>query len=281
MTRKLVTTAAILTVVLAAAPLVAGTVLFVSDTTTDLGIATVLQGDGHTVTIVTNDYAGGNPTLKGDLSSYDAVFWSTSQTVHNDAALLAALTTWVQGGGHLFVTGADGVITSYNPTTAFQQFLGGTAGWDGGYNLTPIANVQTSLTVGVVNIRGLTPSYVGDTDSLCGPLASGTIGLTVPTTGTSPCAGGAYGWTLRQLGAGEIAWVQSGNFTSTVPPDEPLWTDTNPTGFGMYNGAVRNFAFNAALGPWATAIPALGPSGLVALAGLLLLAGWVFLRRVP
>ncbi len=276
--RTLLTTAAILVLALTAAPLEAGNILFVSDTTTDLDIATVLQGDGHTVTTVTNDYAGGNATLKSDLSSYDAVFWSTSQVTHNDAALLAALTTWVQGGGRLFVTGADGVLPSYNPTTAFHEFLGGTAGWDGGYNLTPIANVETSLTLGVVDVRGLTPAYISDTDSLCGPLASGTIGLTSPTTGTSPCAGGAYGWTLRQLGAGEIAWVQSGNFSGSS--DEPLWTDTSPTGFGMYNGAVRNFAFNASLPAGGRPIPTLGGWSLALFAALLVMAGWGFVRRL-
>ncbi|HSO23876.1 MAG TPA: hypothetical protein VLT81_13270 [Chondromyces sp.] len=277
--RTVLITAAILILVFAATPLGAGTILFVSDTTTDLDIVTVLQGDGHTVTSVTNDYAGGNTALKGDLSGYDAVFWSTSQVNHNDAALLAVLTTWVQGGGRLFVTGADGVIPSYNPTTAFQEFLGGTAGWDGGYDLAPIANLETSLTVGAVDVRGLTPSYVSDTDSLCGPLANGTIGLTSPTTGSSPCVGGAYGWTLRQLGAGEIAWVQSGNFASTNPPDEPLWTDTSPTGFGMYNGAVRNFAFNASQPAQSRAIPTLGGWAIAAMTALLALAGLGFLRR--
>jgi hypothetical protein len=277
--RTLLTTAAFLALALATAPTEAGNILFVSDTTTDLDIATVLQGDGHTVTTVTNDYAGGNTTLKGDLSGYDAVFWSTSQVTHNDAALLAVLTTWVQGGGRLFVTGADGVIPSYNPTTAFQEFLGGTAGWDGGYDLAPIANLETSLTVGAVDVRGLTPPYISDTDSLCGPLANGTIGLTSPTTGSSPCSGGAYGWTLRQLGAGEIAWVQSGNFASTNPPDEPLWTDTSPTGFGMYNGAVRNFAFNASLAPQSAAIPTLGGGALVTMTVVLALAGLGLLRR--
>lgn len=278
MSRSLVASLIVCSLVLGGAQLYAGTVLFVSDTATDLDIATVLAGDGHVVTNVTNDYATGNATLKGDLSGYDAVFWSTSQVDHDDPALLAALSTWVSGGGRLFVTGADGVIASYNPTTAFQEFLGGTAGWDGGYNLTPIANVQSSVTVGVVDIRGMTPPYIGDTDSLCGPLAAGTVGLSSPTTGSSPCAGGAYGWTLRQLGSGEIAWVQSGNFSSTNPPDEPLWTDTSPSGFGMYNGAVRNFAFNASLLD-ATGIPTLGGVGFATLVGLMALAGVGLLRR--
>jgi len=42
----------------------------------------------------------------------------------------------------------------------------------------------------------------------------------------------------------KIAWVESGNFTSTNPPNEPLWTDTNLGEWGAYNAAVRNFAVN-------------------------------------
>src|SRR5688572_21294262 len=57
----------------------AANILVVSDAFTDTNIAMVLQGDGHTVTLVTGDYMGGtNPTLAGDLSAYDAVFWSAT-----------------------------------------------------------------------------------------------------------------------------------------------------------------------------------------------------------
>ena len=233
----------ILTLLAVTIPAGAGNLLFVSDTTTDLDIPTVLTLDGHTVTVITNDYATGNTTLKSDLRGYDSVYWSTSQVVHDDPALLAILTDWVVAGGRLFVTGADGTYSSYNPTTMFLEFLGATDGWDGGYVLTPIADLPNSLTMGVVDVRGASPLTPGDSDSVCGPLASGTVGLTSPTTGSNPCAGGeAYGWTLRALGSGEIAWVESGNFSSTTPPDEPLWTDTNLSEWGAYNGAVRNFA---------------------------------------
>ena len=221
----------------------AGNLLFVSDTTTDLDIEAVLIGDGHTVVALTDDYAAGNAALKGDLSSYDAVYWSTSQVDHTDPDLLATLTEWVKAGGRIFVTGADGPIASYNPTTVFHEFLGATDGWDGGYALSPVVDVPNALTMGVVDIRGVTPLTPGDSDSVCGALSAGTVGLTYPTVGTGPCPGNeAYGWTLRRMGRGEIAWVESGNFTSTIPPDEPLWTDTNLAEWGAYNAAVRNFA---------------------------------------
>jgi hypothetical protein len=233
----------IVALVLVRLPAAAGDLLFVSDTTTDLDIPTVLTLDGHTVTVVTGDYATGNTALRGDLSGYDAVYWSTSQVEHDDPALLASLDEWVENGGRLFVTGADGTIASYNPTTMFVEFLGATDGWDGGYVLTPIADAQNSLTVGVIDVRGVAPLTPGDSDSVCGPLAAGTVGLTSPTVGSGPCVDNeAYGWTLRTYGRGEIAWVESGNFTSTNPPNEPLWTDTNLGEWGAYNAAVRNFA---------------------------------------
>jgi hypothetical protein len=64
-------------------PVEAANLLFVSDTTTDLDIPTALESDGHTVTVVTDDHASGNAALKGDLSSFSAVYWSTSQVVHD------------------------------------------------------------------------------------------------------------------------------------------------------------------------------------------------------
>ncbi len=246
-------------------PASGGNILFVSDTNTDMDISAVLLTDGHTVTVVTDDYATGNLSLKGDLSAYDAVFWSTSQVVHDDPALLAQLTDWVTAGGRLFVTGADGVISSYNPTTAFQEFLGASDGWDGGYQMTPIAGISNSVTDVWIDIRGVVPPDPGDSDSVCGPLVAGTVGLASPTTGSIPCPGGeAYTWILRSIGRGEIAWVESGNFTSTNPPDEPLWTDTSLAGWGAYNAAIRNFAAFQIFGDsfdsgdvsgWSTAVP--------------------------
>ncbi len=100
-----------------------------------MDIPTALESDGHIVTVVTDDRATGNAALKGDLNSYAAVYWSTSQVVHDDLELLSGLATWVGNGGRLFVTGADRTYASYNPTTAFIELLGATDGWDGGYVL--------------------------------------------------------------------------------------------------------------------------------------------------
>jgi len=267
-----------------AAPAGAGNILFVTDTDTDLGIADVLTNDGHTVTVVTNDYASNNATLQGDLSAYCAIFWSTSQTIHDEAhgiqATITNLSNYVSGGGHVFVTGADGVRASYNPTTFFLDFLGAESSDDQGYNFDPVINESNSMTTGVVDIRGaILPEGdpdISDTDSLCGPLLSGTIGI---VTNSDSCnQAGGYSWTLRTLGDGEIAYVMSGNFSSTNPPDEPDWTDTSMSGFGAYNGVVRNFAYNACLEE-PPAIPSMNQWGMIIFALLMAGAGTVYLKR--
>ena len=55
----------------------AGPILFVSDSTTDTSIATVLTGAGYGVTSLTNQYVsatGATTALLGGLAGYDAIF---------------------------------------------------------------------------------------------------------------------------------------------------------------------------------------------------------------
>ena len=49
-----------------------------------------------------------------------------------------------------------------------------------------------------------------------------------------------FQWTLRMLGAGEIAYVSNGDSGSSA---HPSWENTSPGGAGAYNAALRNFAF--------------------------------------
>ena len=75
-------------------------IVFVNDGSNDENIETVLVGDGHVVTVATDDYnaiTDSNPTLLGDLSSFDAVFWAASGTSDGGCAPL-----------HL--PGGDGVV---------------------------------------------------------------------------------------------------------------------------------------------------------------------------
>lgn len=207
-------------------------ILVVSDSNANTNIVTVLQGEGFTVTSVSGDYATGNATLKGNLSVYDAIYWiadgSGPGSVHSDAALFNNLTGYVQAGGRIFVTGYDSVAS---PTDSLLiDFVGGTSSIDAGM-VGPIINQINSLTVGAVDLRGLTPmGGHGDQDAISG-LKADTVGV----SGSS----GYYSWTLRSLGNGEIAYVSNGE---SYGGNHATWLNTSADGYGAYNGALRNFA---------------------------------------
>ncbi len=251
----------------------AGNLLFVSDDGSDNNIPAALTADGHNVTVSTSRDA-----LLGDLSGFAAVFWSASDDGEDDlTAVINNLVNYVNAGGYVFVTGGDSVAAPVNPDLV--GFVGGSGGYDGGYFFTAVINEVNSLTTGVVDIRGEVPyanGNIGDSDSLCGPLLSGTIGISM--TDTTSCGGQpGYAWTLRQLGSGQIAWLTSSNFDNDS--DEPNWEDTTTfPGDGVYNGALRNFAYNASLAA-APAIPTLDEWGMLVLSLLLLTSAVLVLRR--
>ncbi len=215
----------------------AASILFVSDVQSDNNIPVVLTADGHTVTSVLNDYSSGNnPMLSGDLSAYGAVFWSATGTgmggIHN-ASTFINLANYVSAGGRVFVTGYDSIAS---PTDSeLISFLGGTGSVDVPDVPTAVISVVNSLTTGVVDIRGITPTGgYSDRDALTG-LSGDTVGV-VSTSG-SPTQ---FQWTLRTLDAGEIAYVSNGASGSSSA--HPSWEDISPGGAGTYNAALRNFA---------------------------------------
>lgn len=212
-----------------------GTVLFVcdSDNTTATEIPAELTAAGYTVVEVYSDHNAttkDNATLQGSLAGYDVIFWHASGSSGygdtHSAATFTNLTTFVNGGGAIFITGYD-VIAS--PTDMeLITFMGGTSSTDGGSAGTETLVGANSLTTGVTNIVGLTLNNTGDHDGLNG-LTAGTVG--VATNGTS------HGWSIRTLGAGEIAWVSTANYIGMT------WAAWNTPGSG-YNEALLNFAFN-------------------------------------
>ncbi|MEX2367225.1 MAG: calcium-binding protein, partial [Pseudohongiellaceae bacterium] len=216
-------------------------VLFVSDSGVGSDIATVLANEGHTVTSVLDAYSGGTvPALQGDLSAYDAIFWSASGNaygdLHTDAAMFTNLQDYVTNGGRVFVTGYDSIAS---PTDSpLINFLGGAGTRDVvGPPSTPAQGVN-SLTTGVVDIKGVTPTgYYPDTDTLM--IGEGTNTITVVGTNI---VGGAS-WSLRTLGTGEIAYISNGQYGTTG--SHSSWTNEDPGGSGAYNAAIRNFAFNS------------------------------------
>lgn len=163
------------------------------------------------------------------------------------------------------------------------SLLGGAGGTDQGTGLSTVANVVNSMTTGLFDIRGQQPSNISDMDSLCSPLSSGTVGLV--TARNTSCATNhqepGYAWSLRSLGAGQVAFMTSGNF-SRNSTDDPDWTVTTIPGDGVHNAGLRNFvhaACNPTPAPAPVAVPATSPAGLV-LGAILLAIGAVFgIRR--
>lgn len=213
----------------------AARVLLVSDAGADLGIADVLTADGHEVVTVTSDFATGNAALRDDLSGYGLVVWSATGNgygdAHTDSTVFANLAYFVSQGGRVLVTGYDTVASPTDPLLI--EFLGATGSTDVPPAPGPVAMLETSLTMGVVDIRGVVPSPTsGDRDTL-----TGLYGGTLEIVGTS--GGGGAQWTLRRLGAGEIAYVSNGDAGAT---SSPSWAITSSDGTGAYDAALRNFA---------------------------------------
>ncbi len=214
------------------------------------GIPDVLTADGHTVTSITNTtaaFAALNGTLAG---VYDLVIWDNYSD--SDSSEIANLTGYVTGGGRLMAVGYDSIYQG----GGIEGLLGGASVSDttsAGDELNPVANIANSLTTGVVDIRGLTPNGVSGSGILAGNADLDSLnGLTVGTTAIVTSVYGTH-WTLRELGAGEVAFVST------------------PYGFdfdnddAVYRGALRNFAANSASAvpePGMLATFALGLAGL-------------------
>ena len=248
----------------------AANVLFVSDNLSDsTNIPSVLTGDGHTVTVVTNDYAGDtNPTLQGSLAAYGLVVWSATGTgsgsVHTTAAVFSNLASYVSAGGYVLVTGYDTIASPDDSN--LLTFLGGTGVHDGG---TPSGGAigPNSLTSGVVNIVGVTPTGgYSDQDSMTG-IAGDTVGV-VPDSGD-------WLWTIRTLGSGQIAYISNGYSGG----EHASWLDTSAGGAGAYNAGLRNFASNAGSGPGPASIPTLSEWGMIIMSILLGITAVVYIRR--
>lgn len=206
----------------------AANVLFVSNVGGDMNIATVLMADGHNVTI-----GGDYRDLAGDLSEYEVVIWSATQSWDVPASTFENLEAYVMAGGRVFVTGYDSVISN----SALANFCGADGARDLASGVPPgaITSEENSLTTGVVDIRGLTPTGgYSDRDGLDG-LREGTISVAPSSSGSTSQ------WTLRTLGDGEIAFVSNGNWGES----HGSWEVTASDGSGAYNAAVRNFAFAA------------------------------------
>ena len=215
-----------------------GNVLFVcdGDNTTATEIPAELTAAGYTVTSIYNDHNSttkNNATLQAPgLSAYSVIYWHASGASGfgdtHSAATFTALSAYVSAGGAVFVTGYDVIASPTDPELI--TFLGGTSSSDGGSQGTETLVGANSLTTGVTNTVGLVLNTTGDHDGL-NNLQPGTIGV------ATNAGNGSHGWTIRTLGAGEIAWVST---TQSLSSPFAAW---NTVGSG-YNEALLNFASN-------------------------------------
>ncbi|MDO6482389.1 Ig-like domain-containing protein [Shimia thalassica] len=212
-------------------------ILFVSESDANLGIATTLRAEGYEVDGAQYDYQrGSNSALAGDLSDYGAIFWSASwDSGYRSDEVFANLTAYVEDGGRVFVTGFDALL--YYNSNRLIEFLGGTSGQDYGQPGT-IADIESSLTTGVIDIRNVVPNDYGfDLDTLYVDPDSGTE-IIVP----SSYGGTGASWSLRTLGQGEIAYVSMLNANWYRSGDSSIWAGTSDYGGPIYNAALLNFA---------------------------------------
>lgn len=250
----------------------AGDVLFVNYNGSDSGIPTALAEDGHVITSVDVPPTSANDFFQNeDLDQYCAVVWSTAYAYDDDlTGARGTLSTWVSSGGHLLVTAPDGIRNDGD----LVSLLGGTGATDSGNGYSIVANVSNNVTTGLFDIRGQQPPDISDEDSLCGPLQADTVSIVSAQNTGCPSEPG-YVWTLRNLGAGQVAYIASGNFSASTT-DDPDWTLTAIPGAGVYNAGLRNFvqsACSAASEP--RAVPALSPVHLLLLSLLVVgLAGF-------
>ena len=235
----------------------AGLVLFANDVTGgDSSIAEVLSADGHNVTSLIGGFDSGiNSDLTGNLSSFDAVFWSASGSSSgnlHEQEQFSSLISYVFNGGNVFVTGYDSIASPGDPWLI--DFVGGGSSVDlPGTNLTALTGAN-DLTKGLFDIEGSIPTGAGsDRDGL--------NDLTVETSCLSFSDNSSCQWSLRNHGLGQIAYVSAGHNAVGI---DSAWTQQG----GSYNAAIRNFAYNASgpvevPEPSTIAILAFGLFGLV------------------
>jgi hypothetical protein len=133
----------------------------------------------------------------------------------------------------VFVTGYDSIASPTDPDLI--GFVGGTSSRDVPSACGAVSSTPNSLNWGIVDIMGVTPTGAySDRDAL-----TGLSGVTVAayTSGSTTEAQ----WTIRRLGAGQIAYVSNGQSSTSA---HASWTTTTSGGAGAYNAALRNFAFN-------------------------------------
>jgi Ca2+-binding RTX toxin-like protein len=188
-------------------------ILLVSDTNGLVGVEGFLTTDGHTVTSVTNEFGTGSPHLNNlaFLNTFDFVIWDESGAGAGNiqaASVYSTLETYIQGGGHLLVTGYDTLASPADPQLA--ALVRSTMMVDTGGNTFTTNNVDHFALNGPFgDFRGVTvdPPY-GDWDGARANTSAGAISLATfngydAIIYTELPNGGSVGyWTGGEYGSG-------------------------------------------------------------------------------
>tara|TARA_R110001592_G_scaffold220192_3_gene474865 strand:+ start:42 stop:803 length:762 start_codon:yes stop_codon:yes gene_type:complete len=184
------------------------------------GIDEILTADGHSVSSFIDNTSAFN-ALNGQLDNYDMIIWDNySRSSSNEVTNVG---NYVANGGALLATGYDSHFQS-----GMRELIGGVGATLRdhccGTDNTPsaIINQANSVTVGMVDIRGLLPEFQSDLDAFS-TLGSGLVSLSEVEFGSH--------LTLREHGLGEVAFLSTtyGHDYRNSP---------------VYSGALRNFAMN-------------------------------------
>jgi len=195
--------------------------------------------------------------------------------LHTDAGVFTSLDTYVAGGGYVFVTGHDAAA---DPADArVEEFVGGSGAIAVQQirlpaNSAPFGTVSAAnnaLGTGVLDLGGMTPGstipggvntidmVTQDLDYIAGMDTAEVTGVV-----DEPLAANTFMWTERVPAAnggtaacsdfskGRIAYVANGIFLFEDLPFNPTvflseGEDASWLNDPVYNGALRNFAFNA------------------------------------
>lgn len=244
----------------------AANVLLIEDQGGFGGASAVLTGDGHTVTVINNEFANGYANLLNGafLAGFDIVVWGARGAGSGNvtpAGVITSLESYIQAGGNLIVTGYD-TIGSPTDTGLAGLVRSSTAGdqVSGDPNWTTAAVDNFILNGPYGDFRSL--SFVAtpyDDDNLTADGAAGAIALVTFPPGDRiiftdlPGAGGSVGY-----------W--NGGLAGTVTNAQPDFSDgANP------QDIFRNWVDGGGAIIITAQVPTNGPLSLVLM--ILLLGG--------
>lgn len=254
-------------------PALAANVLLIEDQGGFGGADAVLTGDGHTVTVVNNEYANGYANLLNGafLSGFDIVVWGARGDQYGNvtpAAVITSLENYIQSGGNLLVTGYDTIGSPDDPGLAGlvrSSTYGDQVSGDSNWVCAAVDNFILNGPYG--DFRGMSFTATGyDDDDLTANVGAGAIALVTYPPGDRVI------FTDLPDPAGSVGYWNGGvSGTGNAQPD---FSDG-----GNPQNIFRNWIAGIQPALTGVAIPATGPFSLVLLIFLLGVTGSILLLR--